>query len=181
MRNPDNGAELLDLAKQESLKLSVVKHDVCDPLSNQAAVDQVIAAAGQIDVLVNNAGIAGGGAFEETPEAELRSVMETNFFGAIDLTQRVVPQMRERRAGCILNVTSVSGVMAFSTQMSYSASKWALEAASEVLAMEMQEFDIRVGLIEPGVILTPIFEKNADEPDMNSPYIKFYERNGQDF
>jgi NAD(P)-dependent dehydrogenase (short-subunit alcohol dehydrogenase family) len=175
MRNPDVGVGLSQTAEKEGLQLTVVKHDVCDPDSNQAAVDQAVNASGKIDVLINNAGIGGGGALEETPMESLRSVMETNFFGAIDLTQRVVPGMRERRSGAILNVTSMNGLVALSPMMSYTASKYALEAATEVLAMEMQDFGVRVALIEPGVVMTPIFGKPSGfTPGMSSPYMKFY-------
>ena len=180
MRNPDAGAGLVETAEIESLKLSVVKHDVCDPDSNQAAVQQAISVSGKIDVLINNAGIGGGGALEETPMDDLRHMMETNFFGPIDLMQRVVPEMRERGSGVILNVTSMNGLVALAPMMSYTASKYALEAATEVLAMEMKGFGVRVALIEPGVVMTPIFEKlSGSVPDMNSPYGKFYNALGR--
>ncbi len=176
MRNPAAGQGLVDAASTENLALTVLRQDVCDSESNQQAVEQIVSEAGTIDVLVNNAGIGGGAAFEETPTQKLREVMETNFFGAVDLTQRALPYMREQGSGCVVNVTSVSGLMAFSPQMPYAASKWALESVSEVLAMEMQPFGVRVALIEPGVILTPIFEKSDMAPSPDSPYLKFYER-----
>ena len=131
---------------------------------------------GQIDVLINNAGIGGGASFEETTPETFRSLMETNFFGAVDLTQRVLPVLRQKREGCIINVTSVAGVTSFSLNTAYSASKWALEAATETLAMEMQEFGVRVALIEPGVVLTPIFSKAETTDGTESAYKKFYER-----
>jgi NAD(P)-dependent dehydrogenase (short-subunit alcohol dehydrogenase family) len=111
--------------------------------------------------LVNNAGIEAHGAVEELPLPEFRRTMETNFFGALRCIQAVLPGMRERRRGCIVNVTSVAGRMAIAPQAPYAASKWALEAASEALAQEMKPFGVRVAIVEPGVIATPIFGKAA--------------------
>ena len=176
MRNTGAGEQMAKTAVSENLALTLLQQDVCDPESNRKAVSDVLAEAGKIDVLVNNAGIGGGLAFEETTTQALRDIMETNFFGAVDLTQQVLPHLRAQKSGCILNVSSVSGVMAFSPQMPYAASKWALEAVSEVLAMEMKAFNVRVALIEPGVILTPIFEKGGTDPSPDSPYLKFYQR-----
>ena len=115
--------------------------------------------AGRIDVLVNNAGVAVHGSVEELPLSEFRRVMETNFFGALRCIQAVVPGMRERRHGCIVNVTSVAGRFSAAPQAPYSSSKWALEAASEALAQEVKPFGVRVAIVEPGVIATPIFGK----------------------
>ena len=110
-------------------------------------------------MLVNNAGIGGGGPVEEVDISQFRKVMETNFFGALRCIQAVLPSMRERKSGHIMNVTSVSGRIALSPQAPYTASKFALEALSEVLAQEVKPFGILVAVIEPGVIATPIFAK----------------------
>jgi NAD(P)-dependent dehydrogenase (short-subunit alcohol dehydrogenase family) len=109
---------------------------------------------GPIDVLVNNAGVELSGAVEEIPLAGFRSVMETNYFGAIRCIQAVLPNMRQRRSGCIINVTSVAGRLANPPQAPYNASKWALEALSEALAAEMKPFNVRVAIVEPGIIDT---------------------------
>ena len=98
-----------------------------------------------------------------------RSVMETNFFGALRCIKTVVPDMRERRTGTIINVTSVAGRLASAGHSAYSASKWALEALSESLAQELKAFGVRVAIVEPGVIATPIFGK-APPLIENSPY-----------
>ena len=175
MRRPEAGEGLRAVADSEKLKLSIVANDVCDPVSNQLLVDRAIDESGKVDVLINNAGIAGGLVIEELSMEFLREIMETNFFGAIDLTQRVVTGMRERGSGCILNVSSSAGLVSVAPTMAYSVSKSALEVASEVLAMEMKGFGVRVGIIEPGVVLTPIFEKGAEATlDEKSPYLKFY-------
>jgi NAD(P)-dependent dehydrogenase (short-subunit alcohol dehydrogenase family) len=136
-----------------------VRLDVDSDESVRSGVQAVLAARGSIDVLVNNAGVGGGGPVEEAGIAEFRKVMETNFFGALRCTQAVLPGMRRQKSGHILNVSSVSGRLALSPQASYAASKWALEAVSEILAQEVRPFGIRVALIEPGVIATPIFGK----------------------
>jgi NAD(P)-dependent dehydrogenase (short-subunit alcohol dehydrogenase family) len=174
MRNLAKGASALTAAANaERLSFEVLQLDVDDPISAVRAVQEVQQKAGQIDVLINNAGVGGGGAIEETPEERLRAIFETNFFGAMRLIRAVLPGMRERRRGAIVNVTSVAGRLSSSPQYAYAASKSALEAASEILAQEVRRFNIRVAIIEPGVVLTPIFAKNMREPDMNSPYVEF--------
>ena len=130
---------------------------------------KVVAEHGPIDVLVNNAGIPGGGVVEETTIDRFRQVMETNFFGALRCAKAVIPSMRERRHGTIVNVTSVAGRVARPSHSSYAASKWALEAVSESLAQELRPFDVRVVIVEPGVIATPISTK-APAPTAESLY-----------
>jgi NAD(P)-dependent dehydrogenase (short-subunit alcohol dehydrogenase family) len=100
---------------------------------------------------------------EEMPEAGFRSVMETNYFAAVRLMQLVLPEMRERKSGTIVNVTSIAGRLATLCQGAYCASKYALEAVSESLAQEMYPFGVRVKLVEPGVIVTPILFKHDQD------------------
>lgn len=165
MRNPAGGAaEINALAKAEKLPITVLTMDVDDDASVGAAVAQALAQSGRIDVLVNNAGIGVHGAVEELPLPEFRRAMETNFFGALRCIQAVAPGMRERRHGFIVNVTSVAGRIANAPQAPYAASKWALEAVSEALAQEMKPFGVRVAIVEPGIIATPIFGKVAPGP-----------------
>ncbi len=160
MRDPDgSGGELRALAEAEQLAITAVKIDVDDDASVADGIARVLAEAGRIDVLVNNAGIGGGGAVEEVKLADVRRIMETNFFGPLRCIQAVVPGMRERQAGCIVNISSIAGRIAAAPQAPYAASKWALEALGEVLAQEVKPFNIRVALIEPGIIATPIFKK----------------------
>jgi NAD(P)-dependent dehydrogenase (short-subunit alcohol dehydrogenase family) len=109
---------------------------------------------GPVDVLVNNAGIERTGAIEETPLADFRTCMETNYFGAIRCIQAVVTPMRQRSSGAIINVASVAGKISLSPMAPYSASKFALEAMSEVLAQELRAFGVRVAIVEPGIIDT---------------------------
>jgi NAD(P)-dependent dehydrogenase (short-subunit alcohol dehydrogenase family) len=109
------------------------------------------------------------GAVEETPIAAFRAAMETNYLGALRSIQAVVPGMRERRSGCIVNVTSIAGRVSVAPQAAYSSSKFALEAASESLAQEVKAFGIRVAIVEPGVIATAIFGK-VQPPPADSKY-----------
>ncbi len=165
MRNPVGGAgEIRAIAEAEKLPVTVLPMDVDDDASVRAGVAQALAQGGRIDVLVNNAGVGVHGAVEELPMSEFRRAMETNFFGALRCTQAVLPGMRERRHGCIVNVTSVAGRVSAAPQAPYAASKWALEAASEALAQEGKPFGVRVAIVEPGVIATPIFGKIPPGP-----------------
>ena len=166
MRNPQSGGgELRAIASQENLPIRLIALDVDSDQSVQSAFTTILAESGHIDVLVNNAGIGNMGAVEETSVETFRAVMETNFFGALRCTQAVLPQMRKRRSGCIVNVTSVAGRISSSPQAPYASSKFALEALSECLAQEVKAFGIRVAIVEPGVIATPIFGKVVHSPD----------------
>ena len=117
---------------------------------------------GPLDVLVNNAGIERNGSIEETPVADFRAVMETNYFGILRCAQAVAPDMRKRKNGCIINVTSVAGRIANSPMAPYVASKWAAEALSEILAQEMKPFNVRVAMVEPGIIETEMAKEISD-------------------
>jgi NAD(P)-dependent dehydrogenase (short-subunit alcohol dehydrogenase family) len=171
MRNPKTGGkELREIAEREHLPLHIAALDVDSDESVRKAFAKILAEAGRIDVLVNNAGIPGMGAVEETPIATFRAIMETNYFGALRCIQAVLPGMRERRSGCMVNVTSVGGRLSLAPQAAYASSKFALEAASEALAQEMKAFGVRVAIVEPGVIATPIFGKVQPPPaDSNYP------------
>jgi NAD(P)-dependent dehydrogenase (short-subunit alcohol dehydrogenase family) len=144
--------------------VSVLPLDVDEDASVRGAATHLSGERGRIDVLVNNAGMAPMGAIEELPLAEFRRAMETNYFGAVRCIQAVLPSMRTQRQGCLINVTSVAGRIALAATAAYTASKFALEALSEVLAQEVQAFNIRMAIVEPGVIQTPIFDKMRDMP-----------------
>lgn len=154
MRNPDRAAELAEESAQEGLPLHFLVMDVDSDDSVANAIADIYKTAGPIDVLVNNAGVARNGSIEEMPMADFRAVMETNYFGAIRCAKAVIPRMRERRSGCIINVTSVAGRLSTSPLGPYAASKFALEALSEALAQEMKTFNVRVAIVEPGIIDT---------------------------
>lgn len=125
-------------------------------------MDSVLRHAGHIDVLVNNAGFGLFGAVEETSLAEARGQLETNFWGAVRLTEQVLPGMRERGSGRIINVTSVLGFMPVPFHAYYVASKHALEGYSEVLALEVRPFGAFVTAIEPSWIRSRFFEHREE-------------------
>jgi NAD(P)-dependent dehydrogenase (short-subunit alcohol dehydrogenase family) len=123
--------------------------DVDDKAAVDAAIAATIARFGRIDVAVNNAGYGQFGTIEEVSEAEARAQMETNFFGALWVTQAVLPQMRAQKSGHIIQVSSIGGVNAFPAIGLYHASKWALEGFSQALAQEVAGFGIKVTIVEP--------------------------------
>jgi NAD(P)-dependent dehydrogenase (short-subunit alcohol dehydrogenase family) len=169
VRRPETATELTQAIASEQLPITPIALDVNADLSVQHAVDEVLRLAGHIDVLVNNAGISTAGSIEEVPLAVAKQIFETNYFGVIRLTQAVLPTMRARRSGTIVNVSSLAGRAAIAAHGHYSASKYALEAASEILAQEVCAFGIRVAIIEPGVILTPIFAKGRQAAEAALP------------
>jgi NAD(P)-dependent dehydrogenase (short-subunit alcohol dehydrogenase family) len=144
-------ADVADLAERGAVAIQL---DVTDGARITAAVDEVIGRFGRIDVLVNNAGRAVIGAVEETTEAELRDLMDVHFFGPVALVRAVLPHMRERRSGAIVQMSSMGGQMSFPGAGAYSASKWALEGLSEALVGELAPFGIRVLVVEPGAFST---------------------------
>jgi NAD(P)-dependent dehydrogenase (short-subunit alcohol dehydrogenase family) len=164
MRNPAGSPELADAAKREGLPVTVSTLDVDSTESVNSAFAAIQKNHGPIDVLVNNAGIERAGSVEELPMAEYKAVMETNYFGVIRCIQAVAPHMRQRKAGCIINVASVAGRIASAPLTSYKASKWALEALSEGLAGEMKHFGVRVAVVEPGIIDTAMAQRISHQP-----------------
>jgi NAD(P)-dependent dehydrogenase (short-subunit alcohol dehydrogenase family) len=183
MRNLAKAGPLEVAARDEKLPVVVRELDVTRQESIDRAMAETVAQQGPIDVLVNNAGIGGATPLELTPEDEHRAMFEANYWGPIRMIRVVLPSMRERRTGCIVNVTSIAGRVATPNQIAYSASKFALGAASEALAHEVAAFGVRVAIIEPGVIQTAIFENSAGATryDKNSPYRQIMRRNGKLF
>ncbi len=169
MRNPSRAPELGRRAASEGLPITIAAMDVDSDESVKAGMDRIVNEDGAIDVLVNNAGIERSGSVEELPLAEFRAVMETNYFGALRCIQGVLPAMRQRRSGCIVNIASIAGHVACSPLAPYTASKFALEALSESLAQEMKPFNVRVAIVEPGIIDTPM-ARRVEIPQGPSPY-----------
>ena len=170
VRHPSTAWELTAAIESDKLKIAPLTLDVDDDASVRRGVQEVIARSGRIDALVNNAGIGGGGPIEDVPIEFAKSMFETNYFGTIRMIQAVLPGMRERRSGAIVNVSSIAGRLAIAGHGHYSAVKHALEAASEALAQEVLAFGIRVAVVEPGVVVTPIFSKARRFADPASPY-----------
>jgi len=169
MRNPAQAPQLAETAKREKLPITVSTMDVDSDHSVSHAIAAIHKEHGPIDVLVNNAGVERAGSIEELPMADFRAVMETNYFGALRCIQVVVPHMRKRRSGCIVNVTSIGGRISSPPLTPYNATKWALEALSEGLAGEMKTFNVRVVIVEPGIIDTAMAQRMTHEPG-HSPY-----------
>lgn len=168
MRDPRGAPELAQTAEKEGLPIHVSAMDVDSDASVAEAVSAIEQADGPLDVLINNAGIERRGSTEEMALTHFRAVMETNYFGALRCIQAVLPQMRARRSGCIVNVTSVAGRISTSPLGGYSASKFALEALSEALAQEVKMFSIRVAIVQPGIIDTAMARRIGDQPDASS-------------
>jgi NAD(P)-dependent dehydrogenase (short-subunit alcohol dehydrogenase family) len=165
MRNPSQSPQLAQTAVAQNLPITVTSVDVDRDDSVRDGIASIQQQHGPIDVLVNNAGVERVGSIEELPLAEFRAVMETNYFGALRGIQAVVPHMRKRRSGCIINVSSVAGRITCAPLASYTASKWALEALSEALAGELKTFGVRVAIVEPGIIDTAMARRIAVPPD----------------
>jgi NAD(P)-dependent dehydrogenase (short-subunit alcohol dehydrogenase family) len=176
LRNPAVAGELTQAAERERLPVRPVTLDVDHAGSVERGVAEVLGQAGRIDVLVNNAGIGGGGPIEDVPVDWAKGLFETNYFGAMRMIRAVLPGMRERRSGAIVNVSSIAGRVAIAGHGHYSAVKHALEAASEALAQEVLAFGIRVAIVEPGVVATPIFTKARRFADPASPYVDHLRR-----
>lgn len=179
-------AERLEALNKQSgdrkLPLEALELDVCSDASVERVVADIEHRAGPVDVLVNNAGIAIAAVVEELTLADFHRVYETNVFGPLRLTQRVLPEMRRRRRGRIINMSSISGKIAIPLMGAYASSKHALEAVSDALRLELYPFNIDVALIEPGYIptsmnrtaaeLSSAYAKNAQ----TSPYVGVYQR-----
>jgi len=179
-RSAEKLAELDSLARAEKLPLETVALDVCSDDSVNHAVSRVLGSAGVIDILVNNAGVNYTAAVEDLSMEDWRAQFETNFFGVLRVTRAVLPRMRERRSGRILMMSSISGFVTAPTQGAYSSSKYALEALSNALRLELYPFGIPVVLIEPGYIVTGIGKTAAElsKPyvQKNGPYASLYAR-----
>jgi len=155
-------ATMRDIKKAGTLKqaalglpLEVLPLDVDKPASVRKAVGTILKKAGRIDALVNNAGWGAFGAIEEFTDAEIRAQYETNVFGLLRVTQAVLPAMRSQGSGRIVHIGSLAGKMSFAGIGLYSSTKFAVEAVTESLRLEMRPFNIQVAVVEPGSIDTP--------------------------
>ena len=165
-RNPGQIEDIV--AGHEDLAL-VLRLDVTVPAQIEAAVAAAQARFGRIDVLVNNAGVGYFGSFEESDLDAVRSMLEINVWGLANMTRAVLPGMRQRRSGAVVNISSVGGVVAFPALSFYNASKFAVEALSESLAQEVAPLGIKVLLVEPGPFRTDWAGRSADEAPRTIP------------
>ena len=165
------GYEVVATARRpETLEDLKVSSTLALDVDSDASVAAALAAVGPVDVLVNNAGFGVEGAIETVPLDEVRRMFETNVFGAARMIQAFVPAMRERGSGAIVNVTSTAGIAAPPLGGYYAASKFAFEALSEALHLEVGHFGVRVLVIEPGVIETRFGQNVLDHRDEPGPY-----------
>ncbi|MGW2640015.1 oxidoreductase [Streptomyces sp. NPDC001348] len=146
-----------DLVAAHPDQVEALRLDVTEPAAAETAVRDVLARHGRIDVLVNNAGRTHVGAVEETTDQELRDLFDLHVFGPAALVRAVLPHMRERRSGAIVQMSSMGGQMSFAGFGAYSGTKFALEGMSEALADEVREFGIKVLIVEPGAFRTSLF------------------------
>ena len=176
VRATGKAEKLRAMSDAAGVSVELVELDVADDDSVRAGFEEIHSLTGRVDHLVNNAGVGGNAVVEECSPQLYLDVMNINLNGAIRCTQAVLPQMRERGAGTIVNVTSVVGKLAALAQSPYVASKWALEGVSEELAHEVAPFGVRVAIVEPGVTKSAIFAKNIDTPNVTGAYDAQYQR-----
>ena len=180
-RDPEKLASLAQLARERKLPLQPIELDVCNRDSIDRSVSEIERSGNSVDILVNNAGIVILAAMEEISAEDLRKQYETNLFGAVRLMQRVLPEMRRKRRGRIINMSSLSGRIVHPLYGPYASTKFALEAVSDAMRLELYPFDIHVVLIEPGYIETNIkrtaleLSSSYAERAGGSPYVGIYQ------
>jgi NAD(P)-dependent dehydrogenase (short-subunit alcohol dehydrogenase family) len=176
VRRMASADKLQAMAAAAGTSVELVELDVADDDSVRFGLADVLEQAGRVDVLVNNAGIGSNAVVEETTPAALLDTMNVNVCGALRCIQAVLPSMRARGSGAIVNITSIAGRVGVIAQAPYVASKFALEGLSEELALELAPFGIRVITIEPGITKSAIFAKNVDVPHTTGAYDAHHRR-----
>jgi NAD(P)-dependent dehydrogenase (short-subunit alcohol dehydrogenase family) len=179
LRDPAKGADMARTAAAEGLALEVIRLDVTEADHVAEALGRIRAQAGEVAILVNNAGIGGAAPVEQLDEAVHRAVFDVNYFGAVRMIQAVLPAMRAQRSGTIVNVSSLTGRFPTPIIAHYSASKCALEATTEILAHEVAAFGVRVCNVEPGYVATELIANSRPrvQVDRESPYLPIIRRN----
>jgi len=179
VRTLDKSQPLMDMSKKDGLSIQVIELDVSNDKSVKDAINKVLSENKRIDVVVNNAGYALAGSFEDLSMDEIKSQFETNFFGVIRVIQAILPTMRNQRNGRIVNVSSMGGRIAIPLDSAYHGTKFALEGVSESLQYEVEQFGIKIIIIEPGAIKSNFFNNlkmasKAQRPD--SPYTQMMQK-----
>ena len=159
-RNADKVQDLVEINKENALAVAL---DVTNNAQVKEAVTQAEAHFGAIDVLVNNAGFGYFGAIEESDEREVRAMFETNFWGLAEMTRAVLPKMRERHSGSIVNVSSIGGFVGFPSVGYYNATKFAVNGFSEALKKEVEPLGIKVVLVQPSGFRTDWAGRSAND------------------
>lgn len=179
MRNLEKSKGITQITSKEKLPLQVVQLDVNDDASVKEAVDKIESEQGRINVLVNNAGYVLLGPVEQLSIKEFKEQFETNFFGVIRIIKEVLPIMRRQRGGTIVNISSAAGRIGLPLNSPYVSSKFALEGLSESIAYEVEQFGIRVVIIEPGFIRTNLINSGTSAKktlDPKSPYFSLMQK-----
>ncbi|HEY8401180.1 MAG TPA: SDR family oxidoreductase [Cytophagaceae bacterium] len=163
--------------KEEGQKFKALRMDVCNSESVQEAVDKVLKEQGKIDVVINNAGIGIAGAAEHLQLEDVQRVFDTNVLGVLRVCQAVLPSMRERRGGKIINISSIGSELGLPYRGGYSASKAALDRLTEAMRVELKPFGIQLCLVQPGGVATDINKNRVMTPmPEDSPYRESFER-----
>jgi len=176
VRSVAKAEKLNAAAAAAGVTVRLVELDIASDDSVRAGFASIFEEAGRIDHLVNNAGVGGNGVVEETTAERMLEVIDVDLCGGLRCIQQVLPGMRQRGAGTIVNISSVAGRVAAVAQAPYVAAKWAFEGLSEQLAHEVAPFGVRVAIIEPGVTKSSIFSKNVDTPNDTGAYAGHYAR-----
>jgi NAD(P)-dependent dehydrogenase (short-subunit alcohol dehydrogenase family) len=176
VRDIGRAGKLQAMADDAGVEVRIVSLDVADDDSVRLGMAEVLDKTGGVDVLVNNAGVGANAVVEEASPQQFLDVMNVNLCGAVRCIREVLPGMRERGRGAIVNITSVAGRFGAIGQAPYVASKWAFEGLSEELAFELAPFGVRVVIVEPGVTKSAIFAKNVDVPNTTGAYGAQYGR-----
>lgn len=177
VRSLDKAGKLEAMAEAAGVKVNLVELDVADDESVRVGFARILDRTnGVVDVLVNNAGVGGNATAEEASPGLHLEVMNVNLCGGIRCAQQVLPGMRARGSGAVVNITSVVGRIAALAQSPYVTSKWAFEGWSEQLAQELAPFGVRVAIVEPGITKSAIFAKNIDMPNLTGAYDAQYRR-----
>ena len=182
MRNIKKSTSINQIANKEALPLKVIQLDVDDDLSAKNAIQEIVSEKQRIDILVNNAGYGLIGPIEDISiEEELKPQFETNLYGVVRITQQVLPVMRRQKSGRIINVSSIGGILGYPFSAAYCSTKFALEGLSESLSYEVDQFGIKVILIEPALVISDfhnnvkmVAKKGANNPD--SPYTQMMQK-----
>jgi NAD(P)-dependent dehydrogenase (short-subunit alcohol dehydrogenase family) len=171
MRDCARAGPLREAVAREKLLVQIVELDVTQPASFGPLIADIVKKSQRLDVLVNNAGVLRAGAFEDLSEGALREVVETNLFAPLLLTRAVLPQMRAQRSGYIIMISSLSGIAGLPGDVAYTASKFALEGATEALRHEVDRWGIKLALVQAALYATRIFARNmTDESVLPADY-----------
>src|SRR5207249_1760018 len=162
---------LEDLVRKYGGRIRTAALDVADEEAARAAVRAAVDAFGRLDVLVNNAGYGDVAPFEQLSAERFKAVMDTNFYGVVNVTRAAVPLMREQRSGCILQISSVGGRLTRPGSTPYHAAKWAVGGFTESLAQELSPFGVKVCALEPGGMRTNWGARDRKSTRLNSSHV----------